>query len=167
MGANGCGKTTLLKCIIGRIKPKNGLVLVYGKEPGHNGSYIPGPAVGYMPQEIGLVQEVTAEENLRFFSKIFRMNSQQFEERFKELTQLLNLKNEKINELSGGQQRLVSMAVSILHRPKLIILDEPTVGVDPMLRTKIWSYLEDMCYEKGIYRQSIQLKIDSIFMKPF
>ena len=124
---------------------------MFGQQPGHRGSCIPGPVVGYMPQEIALFPEFTTEENLKYFAKLFRLSSEEFDERFQYLTHFLNLskKSQRVSQLSGGQQRLVSMAVAIIHRPKLIILDEPTVGVDPILRSRIWTYLEETCRQKG------------------
>lgn len=138
--------------ILGRILPDLGSIRVFGIEPHSCHSDIPGPGVGYMPQEIALFDEFTIEEMLTYFGKIFRMESQEIEKNVKELIDLFNLpeKRRLIGRLSGGQKRLVSIGVTIIHRPRLIILDEPTVGVDSVLRSKIWSYLEDMCSKHGI-----------------
>jgi ABC-2 type transport system ATP-binding protein len=80
------------------------------------------------------------------------MKSDQIEKRIKHLIQLLNIpdRERKISEISGGQQRLVSMSVTMIHRPLLLILDEPTVGIDSLLRCRIWQYLENICKNDGI-----------------
>ena len=151
MGSNGCGKTSILKIILGSTKPSSGLVRVFGLQPGTKHCNIPGPGVGYMPQEISLFTDMKLKENLIYFAKVFHLNDEEFYERFKHLTELLNLseKNRIVGQLSGGQQRLVSLAIALLHKPPLLILDEPTVGVDPILRSRIWNYLETICRENG------------------
>jgi ABC-type multidrug transport system ATPase subunit len=153
LGSNGCGKTTLLRIVLGRLKPKSGYIRVFGKEPNSEGSDIPGPGVGYMPQEIALFYEFTIEDILCYFGKIYDMESDLVQQRTEHLIELLNLpeKNRKIGQLSGGQQRLVSIAVTMIHRPSLLILDEPTVGVDSLLRCQIWKYLDNICKNEGKY----------------
>ena len=159
MGSNGCGKTTFLNLVLGIAKPTKGSIRVFQKIPGKQ--YLAsGHLVGYMPQEIALISNFTIEENMIFFAKLFNINSRIFAERFKYLSQTLELcdKNRRIDQLSGGQQRLVSMAVAIIHSPKLIILDEPTVGLDSMLRNKIWFFLENICQQNGCIYFFIELK---------
>ncbi len=73
LGPSGCGKTTLVHCLVGSLKPREGSVKVFGEEPGSYNSLVPGPGVGYMPQEIGLFQEFTIEETLTFFGRLFRL----------------------------------------------------------------------------------------------
>ncbi|CAG2116524.1 unnamed protein product, partial [Medioppia subpectinata] len=152
LGPNGCGKTSLLKIILGRVKPNDGCIRVFGLEPGHKDLDIPGPGVGYMPQEIALFDAFTIDECLHYFGTIYKMKKEIIDHRIEQLIELLDLpqKSRKINELSGGQQRLVSMASTIVHRPRLLILDEPTVGVDSILRHRIWTYLENICKNYGI-----------------
>ena len=151
LGPNGCGKTTLLRLVLGRLKHKNGLIRVFGDEPGSVQSDIPGPGVGYMPQEIALFNEFTIRESLTYYGTIYHMDPEDIKERVKDLIELLNLpeKERPVIKLSGGQQRLTSIAVTMIHRPKLLILDEPTVGVDSLLRCRIWKYLENMCKDYG------------------
>ncbi|XP_054161344.1 ABC transporter G family member 23-like [Oppia nitens] len=152
LGANGCGKTTVIKLILGRIKPRNGLIQVFGLPPAHRDLGIPGPGVGYMPQEIALFNEFTIEQCLTYFGKIYKMDSHCINNRLELSIEMLDLPNRKhkISELSGGQQRLVSLAITMIHSPPLLILDEPTVGVDSILRYRIWSYLEKICTNYGI-----------------
>ena len=156
LGPNGSGKTTLIRAILGQINLKSGSIHVFGVKPGANGSGIPGAGVGYMPQELALFDEFTIEEILIYYGIIYHMNRQEIDKRIANLREILNLpeKSRIISRLSGGQQRRVSIAITMIHRPKLIILDEPTVGVDSLLRHKIWQYLENLCQTNGILRDN-------------
>ncbi|CAL1673499.1 unnamed protein product [Lasius platythorax] len=143
LGASGCGKTTLLSCIVGRRKLNSGEIWVLGGKPGTKGSGVPGKRVGYMPQEIALYGEFTIRETMMYFGWIFGMCTAEIVERLRFLLQFLDLpsQNRLVKNLSGGQQRRVSFAVALMHDPELLILDEPTVGVDPLLRQSIWNHL--------------------------
>ncbi|XP_023172078.1 ABC transporter G family member 20 [Drosophila hydei] len=146
LGASGCGKTTLLSCIVGRRRLNSGEIWVLGGRPGSPGSGVPGPRIGYMPQEIALYGEFTMRETLIYFGLIAAMPRSDIEDRTEFLLKLLNLPNGSkfVKNLSGGQQRRVSLAVALLHEPELLILDEPTVGVDPVLRQSIWDHLVEI-----------------------
>ncbi|XP_014212098.1 ABC transporter G family member 20 isoform X2 [Copidosoma floridanum] len=143
LGASGCGKTTLLSCIVGRRRLNSGEIWVLGGKPGSKGSGVPGKRVGYMPQEIALYGEFTIRETMMYFGWIFGMCTSEIVERLRFLLQFLDLpsQNRLVKNLSGGQQRRVSFAVALMHDPELLILDEPTVGVDPLLRQSIWNHL--------------------------
>lgn len=143
LGASGCGKTTLLSCIVGRRRLNTGEIWVLGGKPGTRGSGVPGKRVGYMPQEIALYGEFTIKETMMYFGWIFGMESREIYERLQFLLNFLDLpsQNRMVKNLSGGQQRRVSFAVALMHDPELLILDEPTVGVDPLLRQSIWNHL--------------------------
>lgn len=143
LGPSGCGKTTLCNCITGRNRPTSGKVKVFNKIPGTSGSNIPGPIIGYMPQEISLFPDFTIEETLLFFSSLYRLEKRRAKDRVDFLVDFLELPDKKrmVANLSGGQQRRVSLAAALIHSPPLLILDEPTVGVDPVLRQVIWDYL--------------------------
>eukprot|EP00096_Caligus_rogercresseyi_P014658 TRINITY_DN7173_c0_g1_i1.p1 TRINITY_DN7173_c0_g1~~TRINITY_DN7173_c0_g1_i1.p1 ORF type:complete len:745 (+),score=193.02 TRINITY_DN7173_c0_g1_i1:231-2465(+) len=143
LGPSGCGKTTLLQCTIGRQRLQSGELLVFGHKPGTRGSGVPGKKVGYMPQELALYKEFTILETLEYFGRIFHMTAQSIKSRAEFLIDFLDLprKNRLIQNLSGGQQRRASLAIALLHEPELLILDEPTVGVDPVLRHSIWEHL--------------------------
>jgi len=143
LGPSGCGKTTLCNCITGRNRPTSGKVKVFNTTPGTSGSNIPGPIIGYMPQEISLFPDFSIEETLLFFSKLYRLDTSRARDRVDFLVDFLELPDKKrmVANLSGGQQRRVSLAAALIHSPPLLILDEPTVGVDPVLRQVIWDYL--------------------------
>ncbi|XP_037529578.1 ABC transporter G family member 20 [Rhipicephalus sanguineus] len=152
LGPSGCGKTTLLRCIVGRLKPRHGSVHVFGHKPGQPGSYIPGPGVGYMPQELTLYPEFSIIETLTYFGRLFRIERDVLQERTAFLVRFLGLpeKSRLVKNLSGGQKRRVSLAAALIHRPPLLILDEPTVGVDPLLRQSIWHYLVTLTHRESI-----------------
>ncbi|CAG9761014.1 unnamed protein product [Ceutorhynchus assimilis] len=146
LGASGCGKTTLLNCIVGRKRLNSGEIWVLGGTPGSRGSGVPGPRIGYMPQEIALYGEFTIRETLTYFGWISDMTSSQVESKVEFLINLLMLPDadRPVKILSGGQQRRVSLAAALVHDPELLILDEPTVGVDPLLRQNIWNHLVEI-----------------------
>ncbi|CAB3227744.1 unnamed protein product [Arctia plantaginis] len=146
LGASGCGKTTLLSCIVGRRRLNSGEIWVLGGKPGSPGSGVPGPRIGYMPQEIALFGEFSIRETLIYFGWIANMPTKDVEDRIDFLITLLQLPNptRQVKNLSGGQQRRTSLAAALIHDPELLILDEPTVGVDPVLRQSIWDHLVDI-----------------------
>lgn len=149
IGPSGCGKTSILRCIMGFIKPDSGRIKVFGKKPAAPRSFVPGRDLGYMPQDVALNNGLTVHEMMRYFGKIFLLPPNEVEERIDRLIDILGIpeKNRVISTLSGGQRRRVSFACAVIHKPRLSILDEPTVGVDPLIREKIWDYLLEMTKE--------------------
>ncbi|XP_050483054.1 ABC transporter G family member 23 [Bombus huntii] len=146
LGASGCGKTTLLSCIVGRKRLNSGEIWVLGGRPGSKGSGVPGPRVGYMPQEIALYGEFSIKETFIYFGWCAGMTTEQVQQKLEFLIKFLQLPTAKrfVKNLSGGQQRRVSFAATLLADPEVMILDEPTVGVDPVLRQNIWDHLVDL-----------------------
>lgn len=138
MGSSGCGKTTLISCIVGMSSLDKGNIKVFNNVVRKNNSKI-----GYMPQEIALISKFTISEMVHFFGIIFGMKEDRIDDRLRFLSKLLELPPDDkiIGECSGGQQRRVSFAIALVHEPEILILDEPTVGVDPVLRSKIWNHL--------------------------
>ncbi|KAG5898814.1 hypothetical protein JTB14_011024 [Gonioctena quinquepunctata] len=143
LGASGCGKTTILDCIVGKNKVDGGEIWILGEKC----VGIAGSKVGYMPQDIALVNEFTVKDSIYFFGRIFGMDSRSLRERYEELTTLLNLPldGRLVGDCSGGEKRRLSFALALVHNPALLILDEPSVGVDPILRERIWNYLTETC----------------------
>ncbi|OAD53905.1 ABC transporter G family member 23 [Eufriesea mexicana] len=138
LGPSGSGKTTLLSCMVGVQKVDSGDIWVLGGKPGTKNSGIPGPRVGYMPQEISLVDEFSVSAAFYYFGKVNGMEDHEIEEGYMNLKDILQLppRNRLMKDMSGGQQRRVSFGVSMLHKPELLVLDEPTVGLDPVIRNK-------------------------------
>ncbi|KYN03411.1 PREDICTED: ABC transporter G family member 23-like [Cyphomyrmex costatus] len=151
LGPSGCGKTTLISCIVGIRHLDSGKIWVLGGNPGSKDSGISGPRVGYMPQEISLVGEFSVRSALYYFGRINGLDDEEIETRLRFFSELLQLPpyNHLVKNMSGGEQRRVSFVAALIHKPELIILDEPTVGMDPILREKIWSYLIQITQEEN------------------
>ena len=122
-----------------------------GAPPGEKGSPVPGSAVGYSPQEIALYEDLTIAESMRFHGRLHGMPIKRIRERQAWLIDFLDLpeSSRQVGKLSGGQRRRVSLAVALLHEPELLLLDEPTVGVDPELRARLWEHLRTIA-EGGV-----------------
>lgn len=148
LGPSGCGKTTLLSCILGRKSLEGGEISVFNGVPGDRSIGLPGSLVGYMPQDICLYMEFTIQETFQYFGRLQKLSSDSLEKRQTELLDLLELPeaSRRVSALSGGQKRRLSFAVALLHSPKILILDEPTVGVDPVVRARIWSHLQSLTH---------------------
>jgi ABC-2 type transport system ATP-binding protein len=142
IGPNGSGKTTLIRILTGLSKPSDGAAIVLGYPmPDRR----PAAQIGYMTQAEALYQDLTLEENLRFFGRIYGITGAALAERITELLALVSLSDRRrslVETLSGGMKRRLSLACALVHRPKLLILDEPTVGVDPELRIQFWDHFE-------------------------
>ncbi|KAM9986359.1 hypothetical protein ACTFIY_010784 [Dictyostelium cf. discoideum] len=146
IGASGSGKTTILRTILGRLIPDSGEVLVFGKRP-HDIGGVPGSICGFCPQEGALYYDLTLDHTLNFFSNVHQIPKDKFESKKNEIIKLLDLpqiNSRSVGLLSGGQKKRVSLAVALLHSPKLLILDEPTVGIDMEVASNIWSYLRSL-----------------------
>ena len=118
MGASGCGKTTLLSCIVGRKQLNSGDINVLGGTPGTPGSGVPGPRIGYMPQDIALVEEFSIKETIYYFGRLYGMSRDKIRERYKMLRDLLELPDgdRHVGNCSGGQQRRVSFAAAMVRK---------------------------------------------------
>jgi ABC-2 type transport system ATP-binding protein len=139
LGPNGAGKTTLIRSIVGLVAPESGTVTVLGRRmPDLD---ILG-RVGYMTQAAALYADLSVEENLRFFAAISGADSN-VDEALK-LVELDQRRKSVVATLSGGLKQRCSLACALVHRPRLLLLDEPTVGVDPQLRVQFWDHFRDM-----------------------
>ncbi|CAG9805437.1 unnamed protein product [Chironomus riparius] len=145
IGASGCGKTTLLTCILGMNQLDDGTIKILGHEVSVDKPSKFPQLIGYMPQQTSLVPELTVNETLSYFGNIYQMNQVLLKQQAKFICDLLELNdvNKQVNQLSGGEKRRVSFAAALIHNPKIVILDEPTVGLDSILREKIWTFLID------------------------
>ncbi|XP_035705644.1 ABC transporter G family member 23 isoform X2 [Folsomia candida] len=139
------------QAVAGLGKLDSGQVLVFGKVPGKKDSGIPGPLVGFMPQEVALYPNLTIAEIMAHFGGIYGMQKHEINERTDFLAKFLQLPDTSrlIRSLSGGELRCVSLGVSMIHKPRLLILDEPTAGLDPELRASIWEYLHTLVRNDG------------------
>lgn len=149
IGPSGGGKTTLLKTLIGLLSPKIGHVELGGCVNEEILSSLPSSYIGYMPQETALNDIWTARGILQFCGRVYNIDQEEIDKRIQNLHNDIDLPENLgfIFTMSGGQKRRVSLAMSLLHRPTLLILDEPTVGSDPISRLKIWNFLEQ-CRDK-------------------
>lgn len=142
IGPSGSGKTTLVKIIVGMDSPSKGNVQVLGKDVPHLQLL---RQIGYMAQADALYNDLTGAENLAFFGSLFNIKKDQLQERIAYVANLVQLTNDlkkKVEYYSGGMKRRLSLAVALIQDPQVLILDEPTVGIDPELRQSIWTELQ-------------------------
>ena len=139
LGPNGAGKTTLIRAIVGLIAPDSGTVTVLGRK-------LPDldvlRDVGYMTQQAALYPGLSVEENVKFFAAIYGV-----EEGVKDALEFVDLyarRGSAVSTISGGMRQRCSLACALVHRPQLLLLDEPTVGVDPQLRVQLWERFHRM-----------------------
>jgi len=144
LGPNGAGKTTLIRLMVGLLKPASGSIKCLGKTP----SPATARQTGYMPQLPALYSELSVAQNIEFFARIYGLkNNKERLARVDEVIKLIDLwpkRNTQAMKLSGGMKQRVSLGCAIVHRPSLIFLDEPTVGLDPELRVHFWEYFEGL-----------------------
>lgn len=124
----------------------SGEITVLGSVTKGNEVQEKGSKIGYMPQEMALIGELTVKETIYYFGNIFQMDIDKLRERYEMLHKLLELPYDehRVENCSGGQKRRISFAAAMIHEPELLILDEPTVGLDPILREKIWEFMLDV-----------------------
>lgn len=139
LGPNGAGKSTTISAITGLTKINGGEIRIFGENLAQNETEIK-RNIGVVPQDIAVFDELSAYENVQFFGRLNWLKGALLKERIKEaldFTGLWDRKNDKPNQYSGGMKRRLNIACAIVHRPKLIIMDEPTVGIDPQSRNHI------------------------------
>ncbi len=144
IGPNGSGKTTLIRLLLGLLAPTSGQVYALGKKiPNRRVS----AQIGYMTQSSALYNELSIRENLAFFGTVYGLRGARLRTRIGEALQLVDLTDRidaPISTLSGGMRQRVSLACALIHQPRLLFLDEPTVGIDPELRMTFWDYFETL-----------------------
>ncbi|WP_303316743.1 ABC transporter ATP-binding protein [Flavivirga abyssicola] len=150
LGPNGAGKTTLISLLCSLIKPTSGSFLINGLTYKKNKNQLK-QLIGIVPQEYALYPTLTAFENLMYFGSMYGLKGNELKLKIKEALKTLGLSqfsNKKINTFSGGMKRRINLIASILHDPKVLFLDEPTVGVDVQSKNVIINYLKAL-NEKG------------------
>jgi ABC-2 type transport system ATP-binding protein len=144
LGPNGAGKSTLIHCTTGLAQPTGGAIEVFGHDAIHDYAEAR-QAVGLAPQEVNLDWFLTVEETLDFHAGYFGMPKRERRQRAAELIETFSLgdkRDERTRTLSGGMKRRLILARALMHRPRLLILDEPTAGVDIELRLELWHYVQ-------------------------
>lgn len=148
IGPSGCGKTTLVSLVVGSAVPTSGHVFLGGEAA-------PYPTMrsrlGYMPQDTALYEGVTARENLEFFAALQGLTHAQIRAREAELMALLGLEDARdqlVGNFSGGMKRRLSLAVALVAKPEVLVMDEPTVGLDPVRRIELWALFRTLA-DKG------------------
>lgn len=139
LGPNGAGKSTTIRMVCGLLRPDAGTVEIAGR-PLRGAGLAAKALVGYVPQDVALYPDLTARENLRFFGRMYRLRGAQLATTIDEVLELVDLAEragERVDSFSGGMRRRLNIGAALLHRPTLLVLDEPTVGVDPQSRHAI------------------------------
>ena len=142
LGPNGSGKTTTLSMITGLLKPTSGKILINSNMPAKMKKLI-----GFAPQDIALYETLTLMENLKIFGRLYKLGRKDLKTSIIEvlsITQLADVKNKIVSKFSGGMKRRANLAVALLHKPEILVLDEPTVGIDPQSRNLIFESLEEL-----------------------
>jgi ABC-2 type transport system ATP-binding protein len=134
LGPSGCGKTTLMRTLVGVQQITGGAVEVFGAAAG---SASLRRRIGYVTQQASVYDDLTVAENLRFFGRVLDVDGTRVDACI-ETVSLGDVRNRVVARLSGGQRSRVSLAVALLGEPRLLVLDEPTVGLDPVLRVELW-----------------------------
>ncbi len=144
LGPNGAGKTTTIKLLCGLIKPNSGVVSLNGKNDPTLMDVR--KSLGVVPQALAIYEELSAQDNLNFFGKIYGLKGHRLKERVKDCLEIAGLtqrSKDRVSKFSGGMKRRLNMACSLLHEPPILLLDEPTVGVDPQSRNLIFDTIEE------------------------
>lgn len=151
LGPSGSGKTTTLRMLLGVFPPDEGKLEVFGKAPQEQG-HIFAHQVGYLSQLFVLYPNLSIQENLNFIGLLYGMGIWDRRKRIRELLELVELdehKNKTAGKISGGMQRRLGLAASLMHRPEILFVDEPTAGIDPILRDKFWKEFRRLNEEEG------------------
>ena len=141
IGPSGSGKTTIIKLILGLLSPQEGSIKINNQNYSHND-------LGYMPQQYALYEELSVSENLEIFSNLNNISKKsEVKKRSNDLLNLIELSDkakELVHNLSGGMKQRLSMAIAMINNPQILLLDEPTVGIDPVLRESFWKHFKKL-----------------------
>ena len=173
IGPNGAGKSTLIDMMTG-LTPLNAGEIYIDQKKVPNDMVKIRELIGLVPQEIALMQELNAPSNLEYFGGLYGLSGQTLKDRIDEALDAVGLSDQRkkaVKDFSGGMQRRLNIAAGILHRPKFLILDEPTVGVDPQSRNKIFEFIKNMNEEYGTtvlytshYMEEVEALCDRLFI---
>ncbi|MDN7228798.1 ABC transporter ATP-binding protein [Planococcus sp. N064] len=173
LGPNGAGKSTTISMISTLLKPTSGDVRLNGKSVIQNPSEMR-RVLGVVPQEIALYPELTAYENLKFFGRIYGLSGKALEaaiQRSLDLVGLAERQKEVVKTYSGGMKRRINIAAAMMHEPEIIIMDEPTVGIDPQSRSHILEMVRRLNREKGLtvlytshYMEEVERLCDRVYI---
>lgn len=166
LGPNGAGKTTFINALLGNTNIESGKINIFGKNINKYSLSIK-QDVGVIPQELAIYNDLTAYENVKFFGSLFGLEGDELKEKVKDALEFTNLwerRNEFPKKYSGGMKRRLNIACSIVHRPKLILFDEPTVGVDPQSRNHILNAIKTLNKEGStiIYTSHYMEEVEAI-----
>ncbi|MGL4848951.1 MAG: ATP-binding cassette domain-containing protein [Clostridium sp.] len=172
IGPNGAGKSTLINIMTSILVPDSGTILINGFDI-QKESIKAKECIGYVPQDLALLENLNAYDNLEFFGALSGLSGKLLKERIKEALSLAGLtdkRKEKVKKFSGGMKRRLNIAVGILNHPKVLILDEPTVGVDPQSRNHIFSFIKKIRDEWGttvIYTSHYMEEVEELCSRVF
>jgi ABC-2 type transport system ATP-binding protein len=151
LGANGAGKTTAMRMLTGLLTPSSGKALVSGKDVFTEAEAIK-KNIGYMSQKFSLYDDLTSEENVQFYGGIYGISDQELKSKIDEVIESVGLEDVRkklVRSLPLGWKQKLAFSISILHNPKIVFLDEPTSGVDPVTRRQFWEKIYEVS-EQGI-----------------
>jgi ABC-2 type transport system ATP-binding protein len=146
LGPNGAGKTTTIRMLLGLLKPTSGRATVLGFDPATEAKTMHAH-IGYMSQRFTLYNDLTVRENIRFYGQAYGLSRQQLRQRRREIVEMAGLQgreNVLTGNLSGGWKQRLALGCAIVHRPQVLLLDEPTAGVDPISRREFWELIYAM-----------------------
>jgi ABC-2 type transport system ATP-binding protein len=146
LGANGAGKSTTIRMLCGLLKPTSGSALVLGIDVARDPEGVK-RRIGYMSQRFSLYDDLTVGQNLRFFGGVYGLRGKQAREREAWAVQMADLEGKQdrlTGELPGGWKQRLALACAVMHRPRVVFLDEPTSGVDPLSRRRFWRLIDEM-----------------------
>ncbi len=146
LGPNGAGKTTTIRILCGLLEPTSGVARVNGYDVAAEPERVK-QSIGYMSQKFSLYDDLTVEENLEFFSMVYGVPRERREERKQYALRMAGLEEERrrmTRELAGGWKQRLALGCAVLHEPRVLFLDEPTSGVDPVARRKFWDLIYEM-----------------------
>lgn len=149
VGPDGAGKTTTLRILAGVLPADAGAARVAGQDVIHDPEAVKS-RISYMPQHFGLYEDLTVDENIRFYAELFEIAAQSREQRASELLAACGMtpfRRRLAGQLSGGMKRKLGLVCALIHRPEILLLDEPTTGVDPVSRRELWSILYSLVFE--------------------